>query len=148
MNNKKKSKTYIIRWVVLLSLTLIVGITTPSFAQEGVAEFVEGEIIVKFKPEAKVKVKISEEGIITTGCESIDLLNRKFDVSKMEKVFKTAKDAEELSRIYKLTFPKEISLLEILREYRQNTNIEYAEPNYIYKTQNSSAPTHQSPEHQ
>ncbi len=93
---------------------------------------VPGELIIKFKPEANINLKISDEGAITTGCESIDLLNNKFNITKMEKVFKSAEETEEVSRIYKLSFPKEIDLLEMLREYRKDPTIEYAEPNYIY----------------
>lgn len=96
---------------------------------------VPGELIIKFKPEANIDLKISDEGVITTGCESIDLLNKKFNVTKMEKVFEATEGQEELSRIYKITFPKELDLLEMLREYRKDPTIEYAEPNYIYGTQ-------------
>lgn len=101
-------------------------------------EFVPGELIVKFKPTAKIVKTITKNGIANVGLESIDALNEKHKVKSWEKVFKTAKKPKaatkkvsDLSNIYLLTLPKDADVLSVAEKYNKNPNVEYAEPNYI-----------------
>ena len=72
-------------------------------------EFAPGEILVK----------------LTSDIESIDKLNRRFEVESIERVF---------SNIYKLKLPNDADILSIIEVYEANPDVEYAEPNYIYHT--------------
>jgi hypothetical protein len=103
------------------------------------SEFVQGELIVKFKPSSDISLS---DSATTVDCTSIDVLNRKYGVSSVEKVFKTtekhipintlhAKRIHDLSNICKLKVPKEADILSIVEQYQINPNVEYAEPNYI-----------------
>jgi uncharacterized delta-60 repeat protein len=109
------------------------------------AKFAPDEIIVKFKKTAKVQTTISTDQIAVTGLSSIDVLHKKLNVTSMKKIFKgsrpkgmklkrTALPTEEspdLSNIYKLKIGKEVTVPEAVEMYKQDPNVEYAEPNYI-----------------
>ncbi|MDY6959182.1 MAG: S8 family serine peptidase, partial [Halobacteriota archaeon] len=99
-------------------------------------DFVPGELIVKFKSDASVRPSVSIKGIATTGYNSIDSLNNQYGVTSLEKVFETAKKPvtrkiPDPTNIYLLELPKDADILSIAREYQMDTNVEYAEPNYI-----------------
>ena len=81
-------------------------------------EVVPGEIIVKFRQGLA-------EDVITTRFSSLDELNRRFGLKEVRKLFET----EELSSIHKLTFPRDIPLSLVVKEYSANPFVEYAEPN-------------------
>jgi len=113
-------------------------ITTKTTINSKEPEFVPGELIVKFKPTAKIVKTITKNGIANVGLESIDALNEKHKVKAWEKVFKTAKKPKvatkkvsDLSNIYLLTLPKDADVLSVAEKYNKNANVEYAEPNYI-----------------
>ena len=72
---------------------------------------VAGEILVKFKPEVKE--------------ETIDKINEKFRVEIKKKL--------RIKNIYLLKVPPTRTINEMLKEYKENRNVEYAEPNYIRK---------------
>ena len=102
-------------------------------------EFVQGELIVKFKSSVSVKPSISTTGLATIGYRSIDILNEQYGMTSLEKVFKTAekpivKEIPDLTNIYILEFPKDADILTIAKEYQKDSNVEYAEPNYIKYT--------------
>ena len=95
---------------------------------------------------------------------SLKNINSKYKIEKIEKVFKGADTPKEelaklkqkfsqqiakgerkinekellkvdLSRTHKLTFDKNVPLEQIIQELSQNPDVEYAEPNYLFKTQ-------------
>ena len=87
------------------------------------SNFVKGEVLIKLKTD--------------TVPTSINKLNQKFKLKKMEKVFRPRphqkkKPLPDLSRIYKLKFPLDKDVLKMVNEYRQDPNVEYAEPNYRF----------------
>jgi subtilisin family serine protease len=82
-------------------------------------EFVPGEFIVKFK-----------ESPIS--CVPIDILNDKYNVISMEKMF-TNVDNTPLDNMYILKLSKIADIISIVNEYSSLPNVEYAEPNYIIK---------------
>ena len=110
--------------------------TIPEFED---SDFVPGELLVKFKPGISVKPSVSAKGIATTGYSSIDKLNEQYNVTSLEKVFKTAKKsfAKEilyLTNIHILKLPADADILAVVEAYQKDPNVEYAEPNYIYHT--------------
>lgn len=91
-------------------------------------------------------------------------VNQKYKIEKIEKVFKGASDPQtelnkfkekfakeiaggkrkineqellkiDLSNVYKISFDKKVSINNIIGEISKDLSIEYAEPNYIYRTQ-------------
>ncbi len=113
------------------------------------AEYVPDEILVKFKSEFKSTIKIgtANKGVTVPGIASIDNLNLKLGVFRMERVFKTSgkrinernngvssNDDADLSTIYRLKLKKGGSVPEAVAAYQADPHIEYAEPNYMYYT--------------
>jgi len=80
---------------------------------------VAGEILVKFKPEVKK--------------ETIDKINKKFGVEIKKKL--------RIKNVYRLKVPPDKTIKvppdktinEMLKKYKEDPNVEYAEPNYIRK---------------
>jgi len=72
---------------------------------------VADEFLVKFKPEA-------EE-------ETIDKINKKFGVEIEKKL--------RIKNVYRLKVPPSKTIEEMLKKYREEPDVEYAEPNYIRK---------------
>ncbi|MCP4482092.1 MAG: PQQ-binding-like beta-propeller repeat protein [bacterium] len=125
------------------------------------SKYVEGEIIVKYKPQASsfaqsqaITVSISKSSIQASVLSalgqsgSLSTLNNKYQVISAEKVFKetpkalTAKTMTlssngvlipDLSNIYTLKFSKEFDAKDVAEEFSKDPNIEYAEPNYYYE---------------
>lgn len=83
-------------------------------------QYASGEIIVKLK-----------EG---KALEDIKELNAKYNIISAEKVFKETTDPN-LDNSYILKIDPSIDILSMARDYSDNPNVEYAEPNYIAKTQ-------------
>ncbi|MBI5700086.1 S8 family serine peptidase [Candidatus Saganbacteria bacterium] len=103
------------------------------FSVSANADFVPGEIVVKFK-----------EGIRAAEVSpSIENLHRKFKIEKIERGIKdilpvsAAEKARphDLSRIYQIKFPADVDVEQAVREYQKDPAIEFAEPNYIYRAQ-------------
>jgi len=110
-------------------------------------EYVPGEILVKFKPDAvrlpKDKAAASLDKI-SVRSKALEKLNKKFGATRMERVFKTPSEKKRtrllqtgrvdpfrnLYHIYKLKLPKEVDITSTVKEYEKNPDVEYAEPNY------------------
>ena len=104
-----------------------------------ITEFIPGEIIVKFKSDINLEITLTSDDIQKIGISSIDILNKNFNVLAIEKLFKQSKKQDinslGLSNICKFTIPKDCDILSIVDEYKKDSNVEYAQPNYIMKTQ-------------
>jgi subtilisin family serine protease len=108
------------------------------------AEFVAGEILVKFKPQVAVAAR---PGLLpSTSLNSLDALMQSQGVSAAEPVFKDAKKpgvgamvavngkqqaAPDLTTIYKLRLPANGDVLAAVKAFQADPNVEYAEPNYL-----------------
>ena len=77
-----------------------------------------GELIVKFKD--------------IIGFESVNSIFYGKNLVDKEIIYKK-KDCQDSSNLFKLSFSKDIDILSIIREFKNNPNIEYIEPNYIYE---------------
>lgn len=104
-------------------------------------EYVDGEVIVKLKQNPD-KIILNSDGIIETGT-SIDALNSKYKVTKMDKVLERHEKNKKvlnsfkkhgLDRISLLKISKNVDVNEAVRDFNNNPNVEYAEPNYIVQT--------------
>ncbi|MEW5761440.1 MAG: S8 family serine peptidase, partial [Candidatus Thermoplasmatota archaeon] len=95
-------------------------------------EYASGELVIKFKSEIAEAITKA----VTTGnfrvipeAHSIGVLNSKYEVNSMERVFETSSDPK-LQNIYLLNFFAEVDPMLVAYEYSQELNVEYAEPNY------------------
>ncbi len=81
-------------------------------------DYATNEIIVKFKEKAEITPELVRNNVKT-----------------FEKLSK--QDTKNvLSDVYKITYTKNINLPVVLAKYKLDSNVEYAEPNYIYHTCN------------
>ena len=93
-------------------------------------DFVPGELLVKFKQNIDVNLKVVN-GALTIGVPSVDSLNRKFKVTSADYVFKHNPD-QFLSSWYVFHFTSESDVFRLADAYGHDSNIIYAEPNWLY----------------
>ncbi len=92
------------------------------------ARYIPGVMIVKFKPQDAMNIESSGtyNGIL-----------QKFQVTAVDQPFKNLhkkKGREEFSRIYRFRVPESLDILRAVRQLRNDPEIEYAEPSFIYQT--------------
>ena len=123
-------------------------------------EVVPGELIVKFKPQV-VQTEAGQNSL-----SALDGLNSKYGLRSISRVFQglevettteTAQEAQDkyperaqrrkvdksvpkLENIFLLKFDEGANILEMVQEYRQHPEVEYAEPNYLIKMQTWNNP--------
>ncbi len=108
--------------VCIFILLLTTGIVS---AEKIDSDYVPGEIIVKFKEKPEIsKISIDKE-IPKENISSVDRMNSR-KAKEIKKV-----PTKENSRLFKLKVPKEKDIKDIIEEYKNNPDVEYAEPNYI-----------------
>ncbi|MDO9549209.1 MAG: S8 family serine peptidase, partial [Candidatus Marinimicrobia bacterium] len=116
-------------------------------ARASAYEFVPGDILVKFKDDVRPALAKSN-GIQRIGVASVDAILTKYSVNEAEKLFKNAKreksrqilktftgkefEKPSLHNIYKLKLKSELNMYEAIEALKQDENVEYAEPNYIF----------------
>ena len=114
-------------------------------------EFVPGDILVRYKDEVVVS-NLKADGIAQTGLASVDLIFQRFKVSQSERLFPKEQklksvvmlrgfngqefEQPSLHNIYKLKIGNEAEIFNAIQELRQDSNIIYAEPNYILSITN------------
>jgi len=130
--------------IFLLLFVFLFPFNVFSIERDNIEEnyYVPGEIIVKYKDSII-------EGKRTSSVSSVDNKN---DIQKKEKVFnspnkeaktrtadiESKKNRPSLDSVYKLTFPKDADLEKIIREYKEDPNIEYAHLNYLATLQTTT----------
>jgi len=116
-------------------------------------KYVSGELIVKFNDDVKVcmpgstngasstgaTAKGSDGGMLAIGIESIDQLNTEYGVISIEELFPDT-TIPSLSNIYKFTFTVDADIPQIMSEYNSDSNVVYAEPNYLFTTSYAQPP--------
>ena len=85
-------------------------------------EFVPGEIILEFISNVSIE---QSNSTVTTGIKSIDELNKRFEVTNVQGV---------MGNVCKLELPEDADVIFISKQYEADSNVEYAEPNYICHT--------------
>ncbi len=101
-------------------------------------EFALGEFIVKFKAEAVVDVSKFLDGWMSTGLSSIDVLNEKYHVICIERLFESCNQQGSenpyLYNIFKFSVPQNSDILSIVQDYLLDPLVVFAEPNYIVRS--------------
>jgi subtilisin family serine protease len=95
--------------------------------------YIEDEIIIKFKEETQIITKTVGKNVVT-GIKSIDVLNEKYEIASAKKVFEYSIKTS-FSNIYLFKYSKNVDILTVINEYKNNPNVEYAQPNYLYYAQ-------------
>jgi hypothetical protein len=116
MMRLKRVTALLILWVSLSGLSgcnLDTGKTTMADNKPQNSEYVEGEIIVKFK-----------EGV---SLEKIGEINKAMG-TEIIKVFSSG-------RLFLLGLPKDANVLDMVEKYKRLPDVEYGEPNYIVRMQ-------------
>ena len=108
----------------------------------------QGEIIVKFKPTAKVKMLKSADAV-TSGVSAVDAVFEKIGATDVEQLMPLTKsgnrpsllksinggtvNSADMQQLYRIKFDesKAESVMKAVEEIEELTEIEYAEPNYI-----------------
>lgn len=103
----------------LSACALLTFSATTAFAAP-VAQFKEGEVLVKFK---------SKKGIMGFGTMAHSLLH-----SMGKKYALSLEPLKTDKSIYKVTVNGKVSMNELLGDLSKNENVEFAEPNFIYRT--------------
>ncbi len=112
----KRATYLLILWVSLSGLSgcnLDTGKTTMADNKPQSSEYVEGEIIVKFK-----------EGV---SLEKIGEINQAMG-TEIIKVFSSGK-------LFLLRLPKDVAVLDMVEKYKRLPEVAYGEPNYIVRMQ-------------
>jgi len=90
---------------------------TEEISKKNNPDFVQGEIIVKYKQDLPMNIMT---------------FNDKYDIASLDRL-SDDNDFPHNSNVYKISFSKESDINTILKEFKNNPNVEYAEPNYIYR---------------
>jgi len=95
--------------------------------------FILSLLYIKGQTPTKIIVKLKDKsnGEISQA-KRISKINKLFSSNKIEKIILSEKDN---SSIYTVEFSSETNIQKIIDEYYKTGEIEYAEPDYIYKTQ-------------
>ena len=111
-----------------------------------VPQTVPDELIVKFKN----KLKTNSSGKINpqdTGTPSIDIRNKSKKVASIDQIFAEGRNFESVSsdvaekgldRIYRMKFSNQADVTSLVQSYKQDSNVEYAQPNYVYHIANTT----------
>ncbi len=122
----------------LCSLLIVWVLVLPAFA-----DFVPGEIIVKFKAASSLQTRGNL--LISSPDAKLKEINAKYNIQSTERVYKkevfsgrvnfrnykAQSLASDLDLTYRIKFPTSQPIEEIVNAYRDNPLVEYAEPNYI-----------------
>lgn len=121
-------------------------------AEQSVADYVPGQVLLKFKDEVRVKVSKARGQFASTSVEKVTSVLKKFDVRNMEKILPNEKPdrqlarskafngeviaEKDLSQLYCVTMAEEQSpkTLELVKELSKLDEVEFAEPNYRLHT--------------
>jgi len=134
-NSQNKYLLFLLLIGAALLFVLIAVFFGPSQAQSQLNHqsfnYLPGQLIVKFKPSSKVAIQSENQ----TNKDSLNQLFVRYKVQKIEKVFQKNNQISysPLDEIYKVELAKEIDLETALKEYQNDPNIEWAEPNYLVK---------------
>jgi subtilisin family serine protease len=147
MTGKRRNNGFLFFFIALILLSLSLSsssarekyqgqtqpiITKPAPAPPPTAMLVEDMIVVKFKTAIDQSAIESLKEGRSSGIPSIDVLAKKYRIRKMWKQFPGSRPPKiptqvDLSRIYKVKFPRGFDPEEVASEFSQIPNVEYAQ---------------------
>ncbi len=112
-------------------LTLLASASL-AYAQPDVT-YTRGIAIFKLKPTVALLSLAKTDASMTTGLTWLDAVCAKYSVSNIRQVFHPPVNEETLKRWYYLEFPSDQDVMQVINELAGNTDIECAEPSYIFQ---------------
>ncbi len=152
LNSRKKPRKYFLVlfiFVIFGLLFLTVALKLLFFSKKPLANpnhldlssvYVSGEILIKFKAEAAQDLPQEIKKPDMLQLDSVGDLNKRLGATKLERVFKETKNKEAarktgLKNIYRVSVSKKADIEEVAKEYQEDENIIWAQPNYLNLTQ-------------
>jgi len=103
-------------------------------------EIVPDEVLISVKPGYLPSMRLQDLRPTHTGLPALDRVNRTLQVQSLEPLIRPGIGALEgqaasgaLARVFRVKLPPGTELEGVLRFYRQQEFIEYAEPNHVYR---------------
>lgn len=111
-----------------------------NIGENGKAEYLQGEVIIKFKPFAQPSLKKSTEGTAQVGITSLDQVFQKHRSTEIKRMFPhdaPQHNSQEIdfTRHYDFFYSSGEDAMSVAREISRDPSVEYAEPRYIYRVQ-------------
>jgi thermitase len=94
-------------------------------------DYQPGELLIKLKDDQPAISITSLDNPSQTNIELLNSIDQKFNVSKIEKIFKDKEG--KLGKYYKLYLPIDVDIKQAAAEYKNNSVVEIAVPNCILK---------------
>ncbi|KYK23713.1 hypothetical protein AYK21_02210 [Thermoplasmatales archaeon SG8-52-2] len=134
------------KYIVILAFFILIGsIIVPGLAkninnyykitdiENEEIEFVQDEFIVKFNAEKEIHISKYSNNKLFTGIPSIDKLLEEYKVKSIDRLF-NCNSKSILYNIFKFSVNNCNDLLECIEMFSKDSNVVYAEPNYIFET--------------
>ena len=128
------NKKYYRKYLIFITIILFVGvIVSPgifgninnkyfiNFNKKENFEFVSGEFIVKFDFDKDIDTSKNSIDRISIGIQSIDVLNEKYNVKVVERLFNSC-EKPYLYNIFKFIVPENSDILSIVKQYSLDPN--------------------------
>ena len=112
------------------------SVTANVTSSANLPDYVPGELLVRFQKGVAPRVVDQQ---VQVGAAALDGLLQQYGVTAAEKIFSTAISSNTgMDRIYKLSFSPDADMLSLLSALSADRAIEFAEPNYLYYTQQTT----------
>ena len=124
-------QTWFLLAAVLLPATVCALYTGDTRSPE--AEYDPTQLIVKFRPDAKLTISMEKDGLISTGLPAVDELHATYSVKSHRRLLResvTRFSDHPLRNVYLLTVQEGTDLETMMQDYRQLDAVEYAHPDY------------------
>lgn len=131
----RKSFTKLLKLVLIALIMLVSGLLN-SYAQEFKDGVLQGTIRIKIKPEVATALSVSSttKGMVTTGIQELDKVNKTYSVTEMKRVFPYSPKFEGkhmkhgLHLWYELTVTAKTASRDVVKAYAKLQAVEIAEP--------------------
>ena len=118
------------RFIGVISILLF--LFSVGYAQQDslVEECVPGEVLIK-TTETLTAAK-TDGGLLTTGVSWFDALSATYSITTLTPVFNTTN--VRFQNYYKVVFDPSIDVETVVEDFKAQSGVEIAEPNYIFRT--------------
>jgi len=108
-----------------------IGETIQTFMEETIAANPESSSCQQATITTEELESLQTEELLMSDLETLDKLNIVYGLKYAEKLIEDD-SIPEFSKVYRLCFNENISVLRVVEDYNNDASVEFAEPNYIY----------------
>gem|GEM_PF-1134644 len=118
------------KFICAISVLLI--LFSVGYAQQDtvVAEYVAGQVLIKTTQ--TLTAAKTDGGALVTGVSWFDALSAKYSITELSSVFNTTD--VRFQNYYKVAFDSSFDVKTVLEDFKTQSSVEIAEPNYIFRT--------------